>query len=112
MSKPRNKVYNFRANEYETDIIESKFRLSESDNRSDFLRKIIMYGIVVKYDEELMKNIFRMMSSAVNNLNQIYFKAKEQNSPLLAEIEIVKLEVEEVWQLLKSIQSILQKRKP
>lgn len=112
MSEPRNKVYNFRANVYETDFIESKFRLSESDNRSDFLRKIIMYGIVVKYDEEQMKNIFRMMSSAVNNLNQIYFKAKEQNSPLLAEIEIVKLEVEEVWQSLKSIQSILRKRKP
>lgn len=112
MSNPRNRVLNFRASDDESEWIEKKFALSESRNKSEFLRKIILYGYVVKCDMSEVQNLFKLMNNISNNLNQIYHKAKAINSPFLMELEMMKSEVEEVWQLLKFMQSTLQKLKP
>ena len=112
MSDVRNKVYNFRANESVSEIIETKFKLSNCKTKSDFIRSMIFNRMVVKYDETQLRKIFSLMNNITNNLNQISLKARAINSPCVMEIEQLKGEVDEVWQLLKSMQSILLKLKP
>lgn len=112
MSDARNKVYNFRANESVSEIIETKFKLSNCKTKSDFIRSMIFNRMVVKYDESQLQKIFSLMNNITNNLNQISLKARATNSPYVMEIEQLKGEVDEVWQLLKSMQSILLKLKP
>ena len=48
MENPRKKVYTFRANEEDAELIEKKFRLSECKSESEFFRLMILDGIVMK----------------------------------------------------------------
>lgn len=61
MKDPRERVYRFRVNNAESEWIESKFRLSSCETLSDFFRTMIMYGIVVKCDEEQLAKTARLI---------------------------------------------------
>ena len=68
MKDTRERVYRFRVNNAESDFIEKKFLLSSCETLSDFFRTMIMYGVVLKYDEQELKksaqisNIFLIIS--------------------------------------------------
>ncbi len=112
MKDTRERVYRFRVNNAESEWIESKFRLSSCDTLSDFFRTMIMYGIIVKYDEEALAKINRLMEKTSVNVNQIAVRVNSTNRIYAEDIAQLEKEWGEIWQLQKSIQSQLLKLKP
>ncbi len=112
MKDPRERVYRFRVNNAESEWIESKFRLSSCETLSDFFRTIIMYGIIVKYDEQQLKKISDNVKKISDNFNQIAVRVNSTNRAYAEDIMMMRKEIDEIRQLLKSIQSQLLKLKP
>ncbi len=112
MKDPRERVYRFRVNNAESEWIESKFRLSSCETLSDFFRTMIMYGIVVKCDEEQLAKTARLIEKTSVNLNQIAVRVNSTNRIYTEDIAQLTKEWDEICQLQKSIQSQLLKLKP
>lgn len=112
MKDTRERFYRFRANEAETEWIESKFKLSGCKSRSQFFRALLKHGLIVKYDEKLFAEISYLIEKIGGNLNQISAKIKSEHRELSADIAELEKEWEEIWQLQKSIQLQLLKLKP
>ncbi len=109
MENPRKKVYTFRANEEDAELIEKKFRLSECKSESEFFRLMILDGIVIKSPRQDMKKIFSLMGNISNNLNQIAAVMSRTDTPYTEEFEQMKRKVDEIWQSLRFTQSALLK---
>lgn len=108
----REKVYRFRANDEESELIEKKYTLSSCKSMSDFFRQMILYGIVVKYDESNFKKTYDLFKKISNNFNQIAVRANATSRVYTEDIERIAKEIDEIWLLLNTIQSELQKLKP
>jgi len=64
-------------NEEENEIFEAKFRLSGKQNKSDFLRQLILEGFVYEIDfSEIQRNNY-LLSNISNNINQIAHRINE-----------------------------------
>ena len=112
MKKPREKVYRFRVNDDEYELIENKFRQSSCDTLSDFFRTLIMYGIIVKYDDQQLKKISDLVKKTSDNFNQIAVRINSTNRVYAEDISLMREELDEIRQSLKFIQSQLLKLKP
>lgn len=112
MKKPRERVYRFRVNDDEYEWIENKFRQSTCDTLSDFFRTLIMYGIIVKYDEQQLKKISDYVKKTSDNFNQIAVRVNSTNRVYAEDIALMREELDEIRQSLKFIQSQLLKLKP
>jgi len=111
MKDTREKVYRFRVNEEESAYIEKKYMLSSCKSLSDFFRQMIMYGIVVKYDETNFEKTYALFKKISNNFNQIALRANVTNRVYAEDIKQMREEIDRIWQLLNSIQLQLQKLK-
>ena len=111
----REKMYRFRANEEESELIEKKYRLSAYSSLSDFFRQMILYGIVVKYDEEKFEKLFtrilNLIENMASNVNQITTRVNSTNRVYAEDLKQIEKRLNEVWQLQKFIQSQLQNPK-
>lgn len=112
MKKPRERVYRFRVNDEESEWIENKFRQSTCETLSDFFRTLIMYGIIVKYDEQQLKKISDLVKKTSDNFNQIAVRVNSTNRVYAEDIALMREEIDEIRQLLKFMQSQLLKLKP
>lgn len=112
MKDTREKIYRFRVNEEESAWIEKKYQLSSCKSMSDFFRQMIMYGMVVKYDEKQLDRMLKLIEKISVNFNQIAVRINSTNRSYAEDISQMKQELKEIWQLQKSIQSQLQKLKP
>ena len=112
MKDTREKMYRFRANEEESELIEKKYMLSSCQSMSDFFRQMILYGMVVKYDEKQLDRISDLIEKISLNFNQIAVRINSTNRSYAEDIAQMKQEMKEIWQLQKSIQLQLQKLKP
>ena len=108
----REKMYRFRANEEESELIEKKYMLSSCQSMSDFFRQMILYGMVVKYDEKQLDRMSDLIEKISLNFNQIAVRINSTNRSYAEDIAQMKQEMKEIWQLQKSIQLQLQKLKP
>ena len=111
----REKTYRFRANDEESELIEKEYKLSACDSLSDFFRQMILYGIIVKYDEEKFEKIFtrllNLIENMASNVNQIATRVNSTNRVYAEDLQQIEKRLDEVWQLQKSIQSQLQNPK-
>ncbi|MEE5993823.1 MAG: plasmid mobilization relaxosome protein MobC [Oscillospiraceae bacterium] len=112
MKDTREKMYRFRANEEESELIEKKYMLSSCQSMSDFFRQMILYGMVVKYDEKQLDRMSDLIEKISLNFNQIAVRINSTNRSYAEDIAQMKQEMKEIWQLQKSIQLQLQKLKP
>jgi len=108
----REKMYRFRANSEESELIEKKYMLSSCQSMSDFFRQMILYGMVVKYDESNFKKSYDLFKRISNNFNQIAVRVNATNRVYAEDIERIAKEIDEIWLLLNTIQSELQRLKP
>ncbi|MBR4344187.1 MAG: plasmid mobilization relaxosome protein MobC [Lachnospiraceae bacterium] len=95
-------------NEEENEIFEAKFRLSGKQNKSDFLRQLILEGFVYEIDfSDIQRNNF-LLSNISNNINQIAHRINETRNIHQSDIDAIRKEIEKLWQLQKStLSSIL-----
>lgn len=58
-SDTRQHKITFRMNDKEYEIFEHKFMLSKSNSKGEFIRKMILNGIVLHFDEKKAKSAFK-----------------------------------------------------
>ena len=98
----------FRVTQEERNFIEKKYEISECKNMSDYLRKMAITGMIIKYDTQTLKDLNQKMSNITSNINQIAVRVNSSGNVYSEDIDEIKGKVEDIWQSLKSIQSALQ----
>lgn len=75
MTEKRKHQLLIRMNDDEMKLLETKFNLSTSKTKSDFVRGLISDGVVVRLDEKKISNIYRTIIGIANsdNIRYIYF---------------------------------------
>ncbi|MBR1431758.1 MAG: plasmid mobilization relaxosome protein MobC [Ruminococcus sp.] len=101
-----------RLNEYEFREIEEKFRNSGLKSKSEFIRVMVLEGLMIYIDEKTTKDIYRAVSSVSNNVNQIARRVNSTGNVYAEDIAEIKNGVSEIWQQLRSFRSQLQSIKP
>ena len=110
MNKDKREPYvQIRLNDEEKKILESKFRSSEFSSRSQFIRTMILEGVVVRFNGEIMRNIARSISGIAANINQIAVRVNSTGSIYADDMTEIQKDVSELWQQLRLFQSELQK---
>ena len=89
----------------EYDLLNAKVKESHMPSRSDFLRHMIVYGMVYSVDYSDMQHYNWLLSNMTNNLNQIAHRVNSEGSAYEKDIKEAKKIVEEIWQLQKSMLS-------
>lgn len=103
----RNKVIKFKVSEDEIDFIKKKAELSGAKNLSCYLRKMAITGQVIKCSDNIFDELKRNVLGIGNNVNQIAIRTNKTGSIYYDDISEIKEKVNEIWQLLQSIQSTL-----
>ena len=98
-----------RLNNEEKKILESKFRSSGFFSKSQFIRTMILEGVVVRFNGEIMRNIARSISGIAANINQIAVRVNSTGSIYADDMTEIQKDVSELWQQLRLFQSELQK---
>lgn len=104
----RSKRLILRVSTKEFEFINKKYEISECKNMSDYLRKMAITGMIIKYDMQTLKELNQKVSGIANNINQIAVQVNSSGRIYADDIEEMKRKVDEMWQSLKSIQSALQ----
>lgn len=103
----RNKVIKFKVSANELDYIKRKAKFSESKNLSCYLRKMAIAGMIINYPADTLKTLQRDMVGIKTNINQIAQRVNSTNNIYYDDIRELQEKVDEIWQSLVSIQSML-----
>lgn len=93
--------------EDEARLLDLKFRMSGKKSKSALIRQLIRDGFVFDIDfSEIQRNNF-LLSNIANNVNQVAHRCNETRSVYLSDIDELKKEIDKIWQLQKSMLSML-----
>lgn len=109
MSENRNFRYVVRLTENEAKELEFRMKTAGIGSASAYIRKLVTNGIHLEYDTNEFQKIRRVCSSVANNINQIAIRVNSTSHIYQQEIEEIQEGVNELWQQIQSIQSVLQK---
>ena len=107
----RNRYMQIRLTEEEYEAIERKFKNSGMRSRSDFIRAMIFEGYLVKFNENELKAIRRLVSIISANVNQIAIRVNTTGNLYAADIAEIKEGINQIWQPLNYFQNKLLKLK-
>lgn len=107
----RNRYMQIRLTEEKYDAIERKFKNSGMRSRSDFVRAMIFEGYLVKFNENELKAIRRLVSIISANVNQIAIRMNTTGNLYAADIIEIKDGINQIWQQLNFFQTKLLKLK-
>ena len=107
----RNRYMQIRLTEEEYEAIERKFKNSGMRSRSDFIRAMIFEGYLVKFNENELKAIRRLVSIISANVNQIAIRVNTTGNLYAVDIAEIKEGINQIWQLLNYFQNKLLKLK-
>ena len=99
---------NVYLSEDEYDLLKRKTELAGLKSRSEYIRKMIVTGIVYSVDYSEIHHHNWLLSNLTNNLNQIAHQANSSGNASNSDLAEARRILEEVWQLQKSILSKLQ----
>lgn len=105
----RNHKISFRMNEEEYEIFMDKFLKSKSDSQGKFIRRMLLNGIVLHFDENKAKSAFRLMSNVASNINQIAVRVNSTGNIYSEDISEIQRDINELWRQQRYFQSELQK---
>ena len=105
----RNHKISFRMNEEEYEIFMDKFLKSKSDSQSKFIRRMLLNGIVLHFDENKAKTAFRLISNIASNINQIAVRVNSTGNIYAEDISEIQRDINELWRQQRYFQSELQK---
>ena len=94
-------------NDEETEILEKKFKLSGKNSKSAFIRQLIIKGFVFDIDFSEIQRYNYLLSNIANNVNQVAHRCNETRSVYRSDIDELKKEIDKIWQLQKSMLSML-----
>lgn len=97
----------FRVTKEEKDYIAKKAEISESNSTGAYIRKMAISGVIVKYENKEIKAVRKSLGSIQKNINQMAIRVNATNRMYDEDFEYLKEVMNELWQSLTSIQSIL-----
>lgn len=105
----RNHKISFRMNEEEYEIFMDKFLKSKFDSQGKFIRKMLLNGIVLHFDENKAKTAFRLISNIASNINQTAMRVNSTGNIYAEDISEIQRDINELWRQQRYFQSELQK---
>ena len=98
--------------EEEKELLERKFSFSGFRSKKRFIKKMILEGMVLQFDEEKEKNLLLCVNRVSANINQIARRVNSSGNIYEEDIRSVQEGVDELRQQVKSFLFLLQKLKP
>ena len=92
----------FRVNEEENKIIKEKRNKLGTNDFGAYARKMLIDGYIIKTDHIEIRNLIREINKIGVNINQIAKRVNETNRVYDEDIKDIRMEHNELWQLLKS----------
>lgn len=89
----------FVVSEQELDRIRQRMEECGVANLSAFLRKMALDGYIIHLDMTELQELTRLLRICSNNLNQYAKRANEVGSLYAADIEDLRLRLDEIWEL-------------
>ena len=105
--KNRSKILQFRVTKEELKIIDERFRKSYAKTRGEYLRRSALSSINIVLDEEKFQQQNRQISGIANNINQIAVRVNSTGNLYAEDLQEIREELQELWQLQVSILSEL-----
>ncbi|WP_124098860.1 plasmid mobilization relaxosome protein MobC [Ruminococcus sp. Marseille-P6503] len=110
MDKNRREHYvQIRLNDEEQSLLENKYKQSRFKSKSQFIRTMILEGVVVRIDDKKMQNTVRQISGIAANINQIAVRVNSTGSIYADDVTEIQKDINELWRQLRLFQSDLQK---
>ncbi|MBR3636671.1 MAG: plasmid mobilization relaxosome protein MobC [Lachnospiraceae bacterium] len=103
---------NVYLSDQEYDLLKRKTSLAGFNSYSEFIRQMIVYGIVYTVDFSEMHQHNFLLSNLTNNLNQIAHQANSSGLASNEDLKNAKIILEDVWRLQKSMLSNLLFKNP
>ena len=104
----RNKEYRFRANKEESNLIEERFKATEFQDISKYLRHMATVGgVLLEVDNKMIKDIRNAVQTASNNINQIARRMNVTGRIYENDIEQLKSDTSVMRQELQKITQML-----
>lgn len=101
-NRKRNIPKQFYINSDEEKLIKEKMEKIGTRCFGDYARKMLIDGYIIKKDYAAIKELSKEINKIGVNINQIAKKTNETNRIYDADIKELKMELNEIWQLLKS----------
>ena len=99
----------FRLNDEEYNIFQHKFELSGFKFQGEFIRKLMLYGLVIRLDKKKYEKVIRDISGIATNVNQIAVRVNSTGNIYANDVSELQKDVNVLWQQLRLFQSELQK---
>ena len=110
MKDTRNKGIYIKLTQREIDLIDEKMKYAGIRNRSGFIRKMAIDGLMIQLDMPELNEISRLLKITSNNANQIAKRANETGSIYGEDVAEVKLKLEDIrlefGQLLQALSKL------
>ena len=97
----------FRVTEDERDFILKKAQLAQSSSTGAYLRKMAITGVIVNYENQDLKKLRKSLVGIQKNINQMTIRVNATSRMYDDDFDYLKEVVNEIWQSLTSIQSVL-----
>jgi len=110
--KNRTKILQFRVTEDELKIIDERFRKSYAKTRGEYLRRSALSSLNIVLDEEKIQQQNRQISGIANNINQIATRVNSTGNLYTEDLQEIREEIQQLWQLQVSILSELHSINP
>ncbi len=112
MENKRDKGIYIKLTQREIDLIDQKMALIHTRNRSAFIRKMSIDGLIIHLDMTELKEILRLLKITANNINQLAKRAHETGSIATAHVDDaakmlgeIRLQVGKVLESLTKLQN-------
>ena len=103
--RTRNHKYTLYLNDEEERILEGKARFYNQRSKADMLRRLIIESVLYEIDYSELSKYNMELHKIGTNINQIAKRINETRSIYKADIEKLQEEMEQIWQLQKSMLS-------
>ena len=87
----------------EKELIHERMKKIPTNNMSAFIRKMALNGYIVVLDLSDVKEAVRLLRINSNNLNQYAHKANATGKVYQEDIEQLKKQHEEIWEVMNSV---------
>jgi len=97
----------FYVSERERDFIQKKMKLAKIRNQSAYIRKMLCDGYILNVDFSDFRELFANIGGVSRNVNQIAKRINATHNVYADDVAELKERQDEIWLLLKSMQSKL-----
>ena len=87
----------------EKELIHERMKKIPTNNMSAFIRKMALNGYILVLDLSDVKEVVRLLRINSNNLNQYAHKANATGKVYQEDIEQLKKQHEEIWEVMNSV---------